>query len=183
MSGHSKWSTIKRKKGAEDSKRGQLFTKLVKDIVIAARHNGGDINANPALRSAVDKARLNNMPKANIERAIAKGAGTLPGFQTFETIYEGYGPSGSAFLIKCITDNKNRTVAEIRHIFNANGFSLGEAGSVSYIFNTPDNKPMFLIDIPDSEIESFSEFYFKLTDQSDVAEIKHNANIDISEDE
>lgn len=176
MSGHSKWSTIKRKKGAEDAKKGQLFSKLAKDITVAAR-SGGDVNANAVLRAAVDKARASNMPRSNIDRAIAKGSGTLEGSLTVETLYEGYGPEGVAFYIKCITDNRNRTVAEIRHIFSRYGYGLGEAGSVAYIFNTPDGKPLFTVDVADSG--KFAEFFFELEDHDDVVSVKHNANIDV----
>ncbi|MCG3210862.1 MAG: putative transcriptional regulatory protein [Anaerolineae bacterium] len=136
MSGHSKWSTIKRKKGAEDAKRGKLFTKLARDITVAARHGSGDINANPALRMAVDKARGANMPKDNIERAIKKGTGELEGGELEEITYEAYGPHGVPVLIRCLTDNRNRALSDVRRIFNKMGGNMAEAGSVSWMFET-----------------------------------------------
>jgi YebC/PmpR family DNA-binding regulatory protein len=137
MSGHSKWSTIKRKKGAADAKRGQLFTRLGREISIAARQGGGDPDANFRLRLAIDRARANNMPKDNIERAIQKGTGEGKdgGIQIEEVVYEGYGPHGIAMLIECVTDNRNRAVAEIRHALTRFGGSMGETGSVSWQFN------------------------------------------------
>ena len=134
MSGHSKWSTIKRKKGAADAKRGKIFTKLIKEITVAARMGGGDINANPRLRSAVLAAKAENMPKDNMERAIKKGTGELEGVNYEELSYEGYGPGGAAVLLESLTDNKNRAVAEIRHIFNKYGGNLGENGCVGWMF-------------------------------------------------
>ena len=134
MSGHSKWSTIKRKKGAADVARGQLFSKLIKEITIAARDSGGDIDANPRLRIAVDKAKQNNMPNENINRAIARGTGDLEGVNYEEIVYEGYGPGGVAFYLEITTDNKNRTAAEIRSIFSKNGGNLGSSGCVAYLF-------------------------------------------------
>ena len=131
MSGHSKWSTIKRKKGAADAKRGKVFTKIIKEIIIAARSGGGDINANPRLRTAVLAAKAENMPRDNIDRAIKKGTGELEGVNYEEFTYEGYGPGGVAMLLEVLTDNKNRTVAEVRHIFSKQNGNLGEAGCVS----------------------------------------------------
>ena len=121
MSGHSKWSSIKHKKGAADAKRGKIFTKLIKEITVAARMGGGDPDGNPRLRSAIQAAKAENMPKDNIERAIKKGTGELEGTSYEEVNYEGYGPGGVALLIDCLTDNKNRTVAEIKHIFDRHG--------------------------------------------------------------
>jgi YebC/PmpR family DNA-binding regulatory protein len=135
MSGHSKWSTIKRKKGAEDAKRGKIFTRLARDVMIAAREGGGDENANPKLRIAVQKARAANMPKDNIERAIKKGTGELEGSQMDEITYEGYGVEGVAFMIEVLTDNKNRSLADIKRVFNRAGGSLASAGSVAWQFN------------------------------------------------
>jgi len=135
MSGHSKWSTIKRKKGAADAKRGKLFTKLIKEITIAAREGGGDPNSNPRLRLAVDNAKAANMPADNIERAIKKATGELEGVTYHELTYEGYGPGGVAIMVEAATDNKNRTVAEVRHLFSKYGGSLGENGSVAYMFD------------------------------------------------
>ncbi len=135
MSGHSKWATIKHAKGAADAKRGQLFTKFIKEISIAARMGGGDPNSNPRLRTAILKARAANMPKDNIERAIKKGTGEL-GASTFEEmLYEGYGPGGVAILVEVLTDNKNRAAANVRNIFSKTGGNLGATGSVSYMFN------------------------------------------------
>jgi YebC/PmpR family DNA-binding regulatory protein len=135
MSGHSKWSTIKHKKGAADAKRGKIFTKLIKEISVAAKMGGGEIDSNPRLRSAVLKARSANMPKDNIERAIKKGIGELGATDYFENVYEGYGPGGVAIMVETLTDNKNRTAADIRSIFSKAGGNLGESGCVSYMFN------------------------------------------------
>jgi YebC/PmpR family DNA-binding regulatory protein len=134
MSGHSKWATIKRKKAALDSKRGKIFTKLIKEITIAARA-GGDINGNPRLRLAVDNAKAQNMPMDNIERAIKKATGELEGVTYHELTYEGYGPAGVAVLVEVATDNKNRTVAEVRHLFSKSGGAMGETGSVAWMFD------------------------------------------------
>jgi YebC/PmpR family DNA-binding regulatory protein len=134
MSGHSKWATIKRKKAVLDSKRGKIFTKLIKEITIAAR-DGGDPNGNPRLRLAVDNAKAANMPLDNIERAIKKATGELEGVTYHELTYEGYGPAGVAVLVEVATDNKNRTVAEVRHLFSKNGGSMGETGSVAWMFD------------------------------------------------
>jgi len=134
MSGHSKWSTIKHKKGAADAKRGKIFTKLIKEITVAARMGGGDPNANPRLRTAVAGAKAQNMPQDNINRAIKKGTGELEGVNYEETTYEGYGPGGAAVLVEVMTDNKNRTVGEVRAIFGKNGGNMGESGCVAYMF-------------------------------------------------
>ena len=134
MSGHSKWSTIKHKKAAKDARRGKLFTKLIKEITVAARTGGGDINANPRLRTAVLTARANSMPGENIDRAIKKGTGELEGVNYEEIQYEGYGPGGAAILAQVLTDNKNRTVSEIRRLFTKHGGNLGETGCVSWMF-------------------------------------------------
>jgi YebC/PmpR family DNA-binding regulatory protein len=135
MSGHSHWATIRRKKGAQDAKRGQLFTRLAREIVIAAREGGGDPESNIRLAYAIDKARSQNMPKDNIERAIKRGTGDLKEGNTFEEIvYEGYAPHGIALMIACVTDNRNRAVAEIRHVLNRIGGSMAEVGSVSWQF-------------------------------------------------
>jgi YebC/PmpR family DNA-binding regulatory protein len=134
MSGHSKWSTIKHKKAAKDAKRGKLFTKLIKEITVAAKMGGGDINANPRLRTAVTTARQNSMPTDNIDRAIKKGTGELEGVTYDEITYEGYGPGGAAVLVMVMTDNRNRTVAEIRRLFTKHGGSMGESGCVGWMF-------------------------------------------------
>ena len=144
MSGHSKWSTIKRKKGAIDAKRGKIFTKIIKEITLAARIGGGDPEANARLRQAIAAAKEENMPKDNIERAIKKGTGTGADAVIYEEFtYEGYGPGGAAVLVEVMTDNKNRTVAEIRHIFSKHGGNLGENGCVSWIF---EKKGSILLD-------------------------------------
>ncbi len=135
MSGHSKWATIKRKKGAADAKRGQVFTRLTREIVLAAREGGGDADSNFRLRLAVERARAQNMPKENIERAIKRGTGADKDGAAFEQVYyEGYGPHGVALMIETVTENRNRTVAEIRHILSRSGGNMGEAGSVGWQF-------------------------------------------------
>jgi YebC/PmpR family DNA-binding regulatory protein len=135
MSGHSKWATIRHKKGAADAKRGKLFTKLIKEITVSARMGGGDEESNPRLRQAVIKARTANMPKDNIDRAIKKGTGDLEGAEYVEITYEGYGPGGVAIMVDSLTDNRNRTAADVRSIFSKHGGNLGETGCVSYLFN------------------------------------------------
>ena len=166
MSGHSKWSTIKRKKGAKDAKRGAEFTRLGKDITLAARDGGGDINMNAALRLAVKKARASNMPNDNIERAVKKGTGDLPGIKYESYIYEGYGPHGIALLIEVLTDNKNRTVPEIRHLLSKHSGNLGESGCVNWMFEkkgtiliqkTNLDDELFLNDLLEIGIENFEE--------------------------
>jgi len=134
MSGHSKWSTIKRKKGAADAKRGKTFSKIIKEITVAARIGGGDPAGNPRLRTAIAAARTENMPKENIERAIKKGTGELEGTTYEDMVYEGYGPGGSAVLVEAMTDNKNRTVSEIRRLFTKHNGNLSETGSVAWMF-------------------------------------------------
>jgi len=144
MSGHSKWSSIKHKKGALDAKRGKIFTKLIKEITVAARMGGsGDVDANPRLRTAVAAAKSENMPKDNIERAIKKGTGELEGVDYEENTYEGYGPGGAAVFLESLTDNKNRAVADIRHIFAKCGGNLGENGCVAWMF---DKKGYIVVD-------------------------------------
>jgi YebC/PmpR family DNA-binding regulatory protein len=135
MSGHSKWSTIKHKKAAKDAKKGKLFTKFIKEITVAARMGGGDLNSNPRLRTAVLTARANSMPNDNIDRAIKKGTGELEGVTYEEIQYEGYGPGGAAILAQVLTDNKNRTVSDIRRLFAKHGGNLGETGCVSWMFD------------------------------------------------
>jgi YebC/PmpR family DNA-binding regulatory protein len=134
MSGHSKWATIRHKKGAQDAKRGKLFTKIIKEITVAARMGGGDEESNASLRAAILKARSANMPKDNITRAIKKGTGDLEGESYSELTYEGYGPGGVALLIQTLTDNKNRTAADLRSLLTKSGGNMGEAGCVSYMF-------------------------------------------------
>jgi YebC/PmpR family DNA-binding regulatory protein len=143
MSGHSKWSTIKRKKGAADAKRGQLFTKLIREITVAARTGGGDPDGNPRLRTAILAAKAENMPKDNIERAIKKGTGDLEGAAYEEVVYEGYGPGGVAVLVETLTDNRNRTVSDVRHAFSKAGGNLGGTNCVAFLF---DNKGIITLD-------------------------------------
>ena len=134
MSGHSKWSSIKHKKAIKDARRGKLFTKLIREVTVAAKMGGGDINANPRLRTAVLTARANSMPSDNIERAIKKGTGELEGVAYEDVTYEGYGPAGVAILVQAVTDNRNRTVAELRRVFSRHGGNLGESGCVAWMF-------------------------------------------------
>jgi YebC/PmpR family DNA-binding regulatory protein len=135
MSGHSKWSTIKHKKGATDAKRGRIFTRLIKEITVAARMGGGDPDGNPRLRAAITSAKTENMPKDNITRAIKKGTGEIEGAVYDEILYEGYGPGGVAVLVECMTDNRNRTVADVRHFFAKNNGNLGASGCVGWMFD------------------------------------------------
>ncbi len=134
MAGHSKWANIKHRKGAQDAKRGKIFTKLIREITVAAKLGGDDANSNPRLRAAVDKALRNNMTRDTVDRAIKRGAGGDDDTQMFEMRYEGYGPGGVAIIVDCLTDNKNRTVAEVRHLFTKCGGNLGTDGSVAYLF-------------------------------------------------
>ena len=135
MSGHSKWANIQHRKGAQDKKRAKIFTKLIREITVAARIGGGDLTANPRLRLAIDKAKSQSMPKDNIDRAIKKGLGNTEGEDYQEIRYEGYGPGGAAIIVDCMTDNKNRTVAAVRHAFSKYGGNLGSDGSVEYMFD------------------------------------------------
>jgi YebC/PmpR family DNA-binding regulatory protein len=154
MSGHSKWSTIKRKKGAADAKRGKIFTKLIREIATAAKMEGGDPDANPRLRLAIDKARSSNMPKDNIQRAIQKGigGGEDAGFE--EVIYEGYGPGGTAVLLEALTDNRKRTVSEVRHVFSKNGGNLGSTGCVAYLF---EKKGIVSVPVEGTDLDALIE--------------------------
>ena len=186
MSGHSKWSTIKRKKGAEDAKRGKIFTRLARDITVAARSGGGDPDANPTLRTAVDKARAANMPKDNIERAIKKGTGELAGGDLEEIIYEAYGPHGIPILIKCLTDNRNRALADVRKVFNRHGGNMAEAGAVSWMFDTkgyitiertdqdPDDVFMIAVDAGADDVE-ISDQLFELYTTPDMLHVVSGA--------
>ena len=178
MSGHSKWSTIKRKKGAADAKRGIIFTRLSKDITLAAKHAGGNIDMNPSLRLAIKKAKTSNMPAANIERAIKKGTGELPGIRYEDHEYEGYGPNSVAILIEVMTDNKNRTYPEIRNIMTKNGGNLGETGCVNWMFerkgiitikidNIEENKLMQLMEHVDIEDIVFDEGFYEIIVKSE----------------
>lgn len=154
MAGHSKWAQIKRKKAATDSKRGKLFSKIVKEIAIAARIGGADPTGNPRLRTAIDKAKEYNMPADNIKRAVQKGSGDMQGVVYEEIAYEGYGQGGAAILIEVLTDNKNRTAAEVRSTLSKHGGSLGDAGCVSWMF---DKRGYILVDKNDAEEESLME--------------------------
>ncbi len=135
MAGHSKWANIQHRKKAQDAKRGKLFTRLIKEIVVAAKAGGSDLDANASLRTAVDKAKSQSVPKDAIERAVKRGAGELDGSDYEEIRYEGYGPAGVAVIVECLSDNRNRTVAEVRHAFTKAGGNLGQSGSVAYMFN------------------------------------------------
>ena len=162
MSGHSKWSTIKRKKGAADAKRGRIFTRLLREVTIAARMGGGDPDGNPRLRSAIQDCKANNCPNDKVERAIKKGTGELEGGDLDEVTYEGYGPGGVAVLVETMTDNRNRTVGEIRHQFAKHGGNLGENGCVSYMF---DMRGYFLLDAEQMSEEDFIELALELEAQ------------------
>tara|TARA_X000001036_G_scaffold79389_1_gene71046 strand:- start:15044 stop:15766 length:723 start_codon:yes stop_codon:yes gene_type:complete len=197
MSGHSKWSTIKRKKGAKDAKRGAEFTRLGKDITLAARESGGDISTNAPLRLAVKKAKSSNMPNDNIDRAIKKGTGDLPGIKYESYIYEGYGPHGIALLMEVLTDNKNRTVPEIRHLLSKNNGNLGESGCVNWMFEKKGiiliskvnlDEELFLNDLLELEIDNFEELddEFQLIiepeDFTKIIQILENKNYNLEGD-
>ncbi len=154
MSGHSKWSTIKRKKAKVDAQKGKIFTKLIREIVVAAREGGGDPESNPRLRTAIQNAKENNMPMENIERAIKRGTGELPGVSYESCTFEGYAPGGVAILVEALTDNKNRTSAEVRHLFTKHGGHLGEPNSVSWMF---EKKGIVVIDQSETDEEKVLE--------------------------
>ncbi|MDD4274605.1 MAG: YebC/PmpR family DNA-binding transcriptional regulator [Desulfobacter postgatei] len=154
MSGHSKWSTIKHKKGAADKKRAKVFTKLIKEITVAARMGGGDPGANPRLRRAIDSAKTQNMPKDNVDRAIKKGTGDMDGVNYEEILYEGYGPGGVAVMVECLTDNRNRTIADVRYIFNKAGGNVGTDGCVAWMF---DKKGVITISKEHADEETLME--------------------------
>jgi len=170
MAGHSKWSTIKHKKAKEDAKRGKAFTKLIKEITVAARTGGGDPIGNPRLRLLLEKAKEINMPKENAERAIKKGTGELPGTSYESVTYEGYGPYGIAVLVEVLTDNKNRTVSEMRRLFSKKGGNLGESGSVSWMF---EHKGMVKVNCQDIAED---EIYEKLLDY-EIEDINRHENL------
>lgn len=184
MAGHSKWKTIKHKKAAQDAKRGKAFTKLIKEITIVARDGGGDVSANPRLRMLLEKAREINMPQENITRAIKKGTGELPG-QSLEAInYEGYGPGGIAIVVEALTDNKNRTVSDMRHLFSREGGTLAESGSVSWMFErkgvitfksatkTEDDLLELLLDYDISDIKQDEQLFMVYCDPKETDAIK-----------
>ena len=154
MSGHSKWANIKHRKGAQDAKRGKIFTRLIKEITMAAKIGGGDPNANPRLRAAITAAKAENMPKDNIDRGIKKGTGELEGVNYEEIRYEGYGPGGVAILVDCMTDNRNRTVGEVRYSFNKSGGNMGETGCVAFMF---DRKGSIIINAADTDEETLMD--------------------------
>ena len=173
MSGHSKWSTIKHKKGAADKKRGKIFTKLIKEITVAARMGGGDIESNPRLRQAIAAAKAQNMPKDNFERAIKKGTGELEGVNYEEIRYEGYGPAGVAVLVECLTDNKNRTIADVRYIFSKAGGNVGTDGCVSWMF---DKKGLIAVSKENADEETLMDVALEagaedIKDEGDTFEI------------
>ena len=183
MSGHSKWATIKHKKAATDAKRGKIFTTIIKEITIAAREGGGDPESNPRLRQAIANAKSANMPSDNITRAIKKGTGELPGVNYEETTYEGYGPAGVAIMMACLTDNKKRTVANIRHLITKYGGNLGENGSVSWMFdkkgqitlkaNSVDEEKVFevALEVGAEDFEVDGDFIIISTDPSDIMSV------------
>jgi len=198
MSGHSKWSTIKRKKGAADAKRGALFTKLGRELTIAAREGGGDLGSNFRLRLVVDKCRQSNMPKNNIERAIKRGTGELKGAALEEILYEGYGPKGTALLINVLTDSRNRAVAAVRRVLTRSGGSLGATGCVSWLFdrkgyisiepegNDPEELALLSIDIgaEDVRIENdLVEIFTSMEDFQRIREALHNEDLKLVTEE
>ncbi len=184
MSGHSKWATIKRKKGAKDAERGRLFTRLIREITIAAKNGGGDESGNPRLRAAIAAAKAANMPAKNIENAIKKGTGELPGTVYEEVTYEGYGPGGIAIYIEVVTDNKNRTVAELRHLLSKHGGNLGESGSVAWMFKktgvitvsaastTEDDLMVVALDAGADDIQKDDGVFRVLTPPYDLEKVK-----------
>lgn len=184
MSGHSKWATIKRKKGKTDAERGRLFTRLIKEITIAARNGGGDESANPRLRTAVLAAKTANMPAVNIDRAIKKGTGELEGVNYEEIVYEGFGPGGTAFYVEVVTDNKNRTVAEMRHLFSKYGGNLGVTGSVARLFSkqgiivvpatgmTEDDLMVATLDAGPDDIQQDGDIFQILTEPAKLEPVK-----------
>jgi YebC/PmpR family DNA-binding regulatory protein len=173
MSGHSKWATIKHKKGAADAKRGKIFTRLIKEITIAAKGGGGDPDGNPRLRTAILAAKAENMPADNIKRAIQRGTGEIEGLSYDEIVYEGYGPGGVAIMVQVLTDNKNRAVSEIRHAFSKNNGNLGESGSVGYLFS---KKGLIIVDKAAIDEDKLTEIVLEagaddLSDEGDTWEV------------
>ena len=184
MSGHSKWSTIKRKKGAIDAKRGKIFTKLIREITVAARDGGGDENSNPRLRAAVQNARAANMPVSTIERATRRGTGDEPGAVYEEGLFEGYGPGGVAILVETLADNRNRAVSEVRHVFTKNNGNLGESGVVAWMFErkgvieveranaSEDDLLLAVMDAGGEDIQGGGEVNEVTTQVADLAAVK-----------
>ncbi|MBU1016796.1 YebC/PmpR family DNA-binding transcriptional regulator [Patescibacteria group bacterium] len=178
MSGHSKWANIKRQKGVNDAKKARVFTKIARAIAVSAQKGGGDPDSNPNLRLAIEKAHSANMPKENITRAIAKGSGTGLGAQRLEEIrYEGYGPGGVAILVDVLTDNRNRTTAEIRNIFSKLGGSLGEVGSALYVFGKDPENPTFTVPLEEKLKNKVLELLETLDDQDDTQEVYSNGEL------
>lgn len=174
MSGHNKWSKIKRDKAVADAKKSQVFSKLSRAITIAVKEGGGEVDSNPSLRLAIEKAKEVGMPNDNIQRAIDKGLGiTSDGRAMEEVVYEGYGPFGVAFFIRVVTDNKNRTVSEIRNIFSRSGGSLGASGSTAYIFIDPEN-PSFTVPLNEQDASKIESLYEELDSHDDVSEVYSN---------
>lgn len=174
MSGHSHWATTRRQKEVKDAKKGQIFTKLARAITVAAK-SGASPDDNPTLRLAIDKARGVSMPMDNIKRAIERGTGGAGQEALEEVTYEGYGPGGVALLVKCVTDNRNRTVAEIRNIFSRAGGNLGEAGSAAYVFGTDPESPQFTVPLDDTGSEKLGRLVDALEEQDDIQEVFTNA--------
>ena len=183
MAGHSKWANIKHRKGAQDAKRGKIFTKIIKELTVAARIGGGDPNANPRLRTAIDKAKQANMPKDNVDRAIKKGTGDLDGVNYEEGIFEGYGPGGIALIVEFLTDNRTRTVADVRHIFGKYGGNLGVSGSVAFLFdrkglisfsaeNDFDQVFEAALEAGAEDVKDEGDVYEVITDPADFIEVR-----------
>ena len=177
MSGHSKWSTIKRDKAINDSKKGNLFTKVSRLITVAVKQGGPDPEFNPSLRLAIDKAKEARMTKDTIEKAINRGTGNTSDGNFEELIYEGFGPSGEAFYITAISDNRNRTFTEIRNIFNKNGGSLGNIGSTAYIFTPNPQEPTFKVTAEEENINRLQNIYDQLNDSDDVQQVYINFDL------
>ncbi|WP_026569828.1 YebC/PmpR family DNA-binding transcriptional regulator [Sediminibacillus sp. JSM 1682029] len=192
MAGHSKWKNIQRRKNAQDAKRGKIFMKMAKEIFVAAKQGGGDPEMNPSLRLAVDKAKANNMPNDNIDRAIKKATGDLEGVNYEEMTYEGYGPGGVAVMVKALTDNKNRTASEVRYAFNKNGGNLGENGCVAFMFDRKgylvidrsttdadeDEMLLAVIEAGAEEMETTDDVFEIYTDPESFAEVKNQLEAD-----
>ena len=184
MSGHSKWSTIKRKKGKADAQRGRIFTKIIREIAVAAKAGGGDTAANPRLRTAIDAAKAANMPTSNVEKAIKRGTGELPGVNYEEYTYEGYGPAGVAIMVETLSDNKNRTTSEVRHILTKHGGHMGEVGCVSWMFHQQgsiivdkgkadeDEVMTVALEAGAEDVTSENEFFEVVTTPADFDKVK-----------